>query len=335
MADSSELREHPIFICGHPKSGTSLLRSIFDSHPQLVVFPEETVFFRRYLPRAAGLDPEGMLALADQLLIHIFRWNAAHPVPDQEDFPGRDYSTISFDEVHQVMRQLVDQQYRNPGDILSAAVLAFGQVSGQIGPLSRGWVEKSPYNEYFADQIFGWWSAARCIHILRDPRDNYVSYRRKHPDWTPEFFAASWNRSTRAGMQNQERFGMARYLILRYEDLVLSPEKELEKLMVFLQIEWDPALISPTRAGSQWGGNSMFASQFQEISAKPVGRWKDRLAQDDAIVIEIGARKWIKVCGYHSEAAIEAGFSNRLTARWRLITWQFRRRLIKRPQTAA
>jgi hypothetical protein len=44
------LRDHPVFICGHPKAGTSLVRSILDSHPQLIVYPEETVFFRRYLP---------------------------------------------------------------------------------------------------------------------------------------------------------------------------------------------------------------------------------------------------------------------------------------------
>ena len=48
------LRDSPIFICGHPKSGTSLLRSILDSHPEIIVYPEETGFFRRYLPNSDG-----------------------------------------------------------------------------------------------------------------------------------------------------------------------------------------------------------------------------------------------------------------------------------------
>ena len=36
------LRDRPVFICGHPKSGTSLLRNLLDSHSELVVYPEET-----------------------------------------------------------------------------------------------------------------------------------------------------------------------------------------------------------------------------------------------------------------------------------------------------
>ena len=85
MIDLSNLRDHPLFICGHPKAGTSLARAVFDSHPQLVVFPEETSFFRRFLPLAEGLDLEGQLNLAEKMLIHIFRWNQANPTSG----PGR------------------------------------------------------------------------------------------------------------------------------------------------------------------------------------------------------------------------------------------------------
>ena len=53
----SELRDSPVFIAGHPKSGTSLLRSVLDSHPELVAYPEETSFFRRYLPKTSRKKP--------------------------------------------------------------------------------------------------------------------------------------------------------------------------------------------------------------------------------------------------------------------------------------
>lgn len=36
-------KDRPIFICGHPKSGTSLLRNLLDNHPQLAVYPEESL----------------------------------------------------------------------------------------------------------------------------------------------------------------------------------------------------------------------------------------------------------------------------------------------------
>jgi len=329
---TDDLRDRPIFICGHPKAGTSLLRAVFDSHPQLIVYPEETVFFRRFLPRAAGLDLPGQLALAEETLIHIFRWQKASPVASQAGFPDRDYSAISYDQVDQAMRQLVSESCRHAGDILSAAVLAYGQVSGLATASTRGWVEKSPYNEYYAEQIFTWWPDARCIHILRDPRDNYVSYRRKHPGWQPEFFAANWRRSTRAGQENRQRFGPLCYHILRYEDLTQSPEATLRQLSGFLDIDWDPSLAAPTRAGEQWAGNSMFADQFLGISAAPVARWRDKLSPSDAAVIEQMAGTPMVEFLYLRQATGAVA----LAARGRALAWPLRRRLarLSRPAPA-
>lgn len=322
---TDDLRDRPIFICGHPKAGTSLLRAVFDSHPQLIVYPEETIFFRRFLPRAAGLDLPGQLALAEQTLVHIFQWNQERPVASQAGFPGRDYSAISYDRVNQAMRRLVSERCRHAGDILSAVVLAYGQVSGLATAATRGWVEKSPYNEYYAGQIFNWWPEARCIHILRDPRDNYVSYRRKHPDWQPEFFAANWRRSTRAGQQGRQRFGPQRYHILRYEDLTQSPETTLRQLTDFLHIDWNPSLAAPTRAGEQWAGNSMFSDQFQGISAAPVARWRAELLPQDVAVIEQMAQLQMAECHYPLTTTGAAA----LTARGRALTWPLRRRLTR------
>ena len=326
------LRDKPIFICGHPKAGTSLVRSILDSHPQLVVYPEETIFFRRYLPEAGELSSQDQLALADQLLIHIFTWNQADPPPSQEGYPDRDYSEISYEAVRRELYLNLRHSSRNPGDMLSAAILAYGQVSGQISDQTRNWVEKSPYNEYFSQEIFQWWPAARCIHVLRDPRDNYASYRRKHPDWRPEFFAANWNRSTQAGVHNQKRYGNERYLLVRYEELVEKPENTIRALADFLEIDWDSSLTRPTRAGEEWAGNSMFAIEFSGISAAATDRWKDELAPEDAAVIEIMTARLLKKYDYEI-APTDRSMGHSIDARWRAHSWPIRKRLIRRTKS--
>ncbi|MBN1147674.1 MAG: sulfotransferase [Anaerolineales bacterium] len=322
---STDLRDRPVFICGHPKSGTSLVRAIFDSHPQLVVYPEETIFFRRFLPRSVGLDVEAQLELAEQTILHIFEWNSQAPPSSQEGFPDRDYSAIAYEEVRRAMRELVEQTYRHPGDILSAAALAYGRVSGQSG---KWWVEKSPYNEYYSEQIFTWWPEARCVHVLRDPRDNYLSYRRKHPDWSAEFFAANWRRSARAGVQNQRHYGAQRYRLLRYEDLTCAPEESLEQLAGYLEIDWDISLASPTRAGEGWAGNSMFADQFQGISAAPVARWKEQLSPQEAAVIERMAKPLLEHFGYPTTSTARG--AQAVIAGWRAATWPIRRHFRRR-----
>ncbi len=283
----TELRDSPVFIAGHPKSGTSLLRSVLDSHPALVAYPEETNFFRRYLPRAAGTNLPGKLALSDQYLTHIFEWNQQNPPAHQAGFPDRDYSHIPITQVRQAVREYIAERFSHEGDMLSAVILAFGKVSGQLTPLSQYWVEKTPYNERFAGQIYAWWPEAKIVHTVRDPRDNFTSYHRKHTDWSPESFAMNWVSSTQAGLKNRELYGPERYLLIRFEDLTSSPEAKLSELCQFLGINDDPSLRQPVRGGKPWGGNSMFADQFTSISSAPVGRWTETLQPDEVATLEL------------------------------------------------
>lgn len=324
MSLTRDTRDRPVFLCGHPKSGTSLLRALLDGHPQLVVYPEETLFFRRFLPRAQGKDRQSLLSLAEETLIHIFRWNIEAPPLSQEGFPDRDYSAIPFERVREEMNRLLEERFSHMGDVLSAAVLAYGLVAGQYQDRTRAWVEKSPYNEFYAHQIFAWWPQGRCIHIVRDPRDTFVSYRRKHPEWDAEFLGANWQRSARAGFANQRRYGAERYLLLRYEDLIQTPQEVLRHLAAFLEIDWDVVMVSPTRAGLPWAGNSMFSERFQAISQAPLGRWKTALEPAEARAIEAMAFPTMHRLGYPCPSL--RGL-NGIARRAYALTWRLRRHL--------
>lgn len=294
----TDLRDRPIIICGHPKAGTSLLRNLMDSHPQLVVYPEESVFFRRFLPllKENSATP---LALARETLIHIFAWNQENPPDHQSGFPDRDYSEFSFDAIANRLEAVTEAGgIRHEGDWLSAAVLAYGEEAGVDLDKVQRWVEKTPYNEYFAEQIYQWWPDARCIHIVREPCDNYASYKRKQEHWSAEFFSANWVRSTSAGFANQKRYGQDHYMILRFEDLVEVQEETLAKICDFLEIEDDPTLRVPSRAGKNWGGNSMFGDQFEKISSAPVGRWQNILTEREAARIQLITGKYRTRLGY-------------------------------------
>ncbi len=301
----SNLRDSPVFIAGHPKSGTSLLRSVLDSHPELVAYPEETSFFRRYLPKTAGKTLLEKTVLSERYLTHIFEWNQVHPPPHQAGFPDRDYSHIPVAQVRRMVNELVSERFRNDGDMLSAVVLAYGKVSGQITPTTERWVEKTPYNEHYAGQIYTWWPAALMVHTVRDPRDNFTSYRRKHSSWSPEAFGLSWARSTLAGINNLADHGAERYWLLRYEDLVNAPETGLRQLCRFLRISDDPSLRRPARGGKAWAGNSMFEEEFSAISAAPVGRWKESLPAQDVAALELVTAPLMRRLGYTLSGQVE------------------------------
>lgn len=280
------LEDNATFLCGHPKSGTSLLRGMLDSHPQLIVFPEETKFFRRILPDLAGLGPDERAGLVEDRILHVFQWRADAPSPTQAGFRDRDYADVDAEAVRQAFRRRTAGWAGDEGRLLSAAILAYGEACGFIGAETRRWVEKTPYNERFAPRIYEWWPQARCLHVVRDPRDNFASYRRKHLDWTPETFADSWRRSTLEGWSNQARLGKDRYRVVRYEDMVLQTDAAIAEITGFLGIQDAGTLRSPTRDGRRWAGNSMFNEAFDGISRRPVGRYTEALSPEERRELE-------------------------------------------------
>jgi len=291
------LRDSPVFIAGQPLSGTSQLASIFDAHPELVTYPEETNFFRRYLPKATGKSQIEKLILSDQYLTHIFEWNQTNPPAHQARFLDRDYLHISVSRVRQAVKQLVTNQFRHDGDMLSAVILAYGQVTGQITPSTEHWVDKTRYNEFYADKIFTWWPAALMVHIVRDPRDIFASYRRRHANWAPDAYALNWVRSTQAGLDNLARYGKEHYWLLSYEDLVNTPEEELSQLFQFLRITDDPSLRRLTRDVRSVTG-SLAPEDRVSPAVTPMDRWREALSREDVIALELVAAPVMRRVGY-------------------------------------
>jgi hypothetical protein len=316
---SAGLITSPVIICGHPKSGTSLLMTMLDSHPELIVYPEETHYFRRFLPKTQLKGNRKLLDLIESELLHIFHWNTETPHQSQAGFPDRDYSMIRFEAVLDAFLRLMSDRSYDEVSILPTVVLSYGIVAGQINQGSKYWVEKTPYNENYAGQVFRYWPNAKCIHIVRDPRDNYASYIRKHPEWGVDIFARSWFKSLKAGWKNQKSFGRSRYLLLRYEDIVQRPETMIAEIVEFLDIRDLPILRRPTRSGIPWGGNSMFGDTFSSISKKPTGRYQAVLSTNAVARLELLLHPEMNELGYLSETVLTPGMwvKNKLTRlRW-------------------
>ena len=296
-----KLREHPVFLCGNPRSGTSLVRALFDGHPQFIAFPYESFFFRGFLPRAAKRDMDGKVDLASRYLLQ-FVGLRREMEEDHEIFHPNEDTVHDFAKMClSIQRQIAAYGYRHNGDLLAAAILAFGEVYGFLNENTRYWLEKSVHNEFFADQIFAWWPDARCIHITRDPRDVYASYHPRRQKVLSRLFSLRWARSARKGLENQRVYGEERYLLVKYEQLVQNPEGALQALIDFLGIEDHPILRIPSYMGIPWEGNSTFADKFIGISTKPDGRWRKELAQSDVQIIEQIAGQPMTELGYQVE----------------------------------
>ena len=68
---------------------------------------------------------------------------------------------------------------------------------------------------------------------------------------------------------------------------------------VIRQIEFDPdTVLTPTKVGQFWSGNSAARINFSQISTEPVMRWKRELSDDEIGWIEWHCRDLMPEFGY-------------------------------------
>lgn len=273
--------KHPIFIVGAPKSGTSLLRSLFDNHPELAVIPFETTIFH----------------ILGEEVNHPFRRNKANRFKLElfESFKKfekiiTEYNSSSFnyiDSTHlnKFQGNVIDYEdkfinLKNKKEIFSFLVEYLNKAYIGIDSSyfnNKRVVEKSIINHEFAFLLKDYFPNAKFIHIVRNPYANIVSLRNykskgKFPS-LPEIFLTLEN-SYKYLFIN--RRNIDNYFVLKYEDLIQNPDEIMSKISGFLGIKYDPdILLHPTLMGDKWAGNSTSNKSFINISKAPMDHWKE------------------------------------------------------------
>lgn len=220
---TSNLEQIPFFfIIGRPRSGTTLLRSIFDAHPNVVLPFESPVIlnlYKKYKKHRQWDD-----AAVDELYAdlekqpYFERWRV-----DKEDLRQRIMSyqgEISF----QVLVRLIYLGYQSVFD--KGEVKWFG--------------DKNPVYSFYADRLYRMFPDAKFIHITRDYRDNLVSLKQVTFEAPiPALIAYRWVRANKL-MDKIIRKAPKQVYRLRYEDLAASPEVKTKEICNFLGIEFFP-----------------------------------------------------------------------------------------------
>jgi tetratricopeptide (TPR) repeat protein len=285
----------PVFICGHPKSGTTLLLALLDFHQNLAVFPEETTFFRYFIKNKRN-NPWLLQSLHRFIELTKCRHLMGKHVVDGGG--ERDYRGIPPDAfLHTCLvhwSRICSAGMFNCISLLEIVIAAYANVIGVRNP--KAWVEKTPLNERFLDIIVRCWPSAKAIYILRNPFDNYASYRKKREreklTLSIEQFYDLWSRS----ITNWEHFTSKhpdQALFLRYEDLVIKPEIEMKKVAKFLGIDWNQSLLDITRCGHHWSGNSQHIVHFSTISNKIIGIHRNILTKKEYDALDSACKKFL------------------------------------------
>lgn len=295
---ATSLRAPLPVIVGCPRSGTSLLAVMLDAHPQLAV-PPETAF----LQHLTRLDtPPASLA---RQFVQIVTANRT-PISNWSDF--------GLDGEEFARRIFAIEPFS-----LTAGTRAFYEMyaASQRKPLAG---EKTPDNIFVMREIAALLPEAHFIHVLRDPRDTALSWRKTWfaPSQDFSVLGQAWRHHVGAG--RTAGAGLPHYIETRYEDLVLRPQAELPRLCEFLSLPYAEAMLDPSAQGAariarlqgrmhvsgrmvtREDRTSIHANLTRPPLADRVGVWKREMSAADRDAVERGAAPLLQALGYADDA---------------------------------
>ncbi len=290
-----EKRKLPMFfIIARPRSGTTLLRTLFDRHSNVVI-PLESPFILRFYwkyHKVKVWDEEKILEFfkditnkeEDKYLnLNISAWKVNY------DQLKKDLLALAHQTTYAELCRVVNASYQSffPKEKLT--------LVGDKNPVY------SPRSQYLL-KLF---PDAKFLHMTRDYRDYLQSMLRAGfvKKITP-IIIHRWVKSLKLNLDLQEKHP-EKFHFFKYEDLVREPEKTFKSICTFLNIPYEDQIFDFHEYKNKFlefyreEDMELYHSKlFRPISSKNVGDWKQNLTHEQLEVAELMAGKSGEKIGY-------------------------------------
>lgn len=112
------------------------------------------------------------------------------------------------------------------------------------------------------------WPNSKYIHLVRDPRDVAPSYVKK--GWSGHVWDAAdvWKTVEETWASFANTLLPNQHITIKYENLVLSPQYELERICLFLGIEYSGEMLEYVRESTFSSPDKGLVSQWKERPSK-------------------------------------------------------------------
>lgn len=269
--------EQLVFIGGMGRSGNNLVRNLLDSHSAVTAGPEMNIIddsMALYSILSSSTERDGVSRISEE---EVRKTIAGFMSSIYEPYASRKAKRIVVD--------------RHPDAIWSFPVLA---------------------------KIF---PTAKFIHLIRDGRDVACSHRdvgvratsrgvtldviRQAAVSSVYHSAALWAETVKFGWNvcgpESELANEGRSFTTFYENIVMSPESQIEAICEFLGIKFESTMLNPERLehGQTVDGIWTTADDVNApISMFSAGRWIDHLSLKDRVIFYAAGQSGLEQTGY-------------------------------------
>ncbi|PLX22872.1 MAG: hypothetical protein C0599_05440 [Salinivirgaceae bacterium] len=270
--------DKPIFILGCTKSGTTLMRNLFDGHPDFFVIPTESHFFqhtRRWVSYYTRKTKPQDVSI-DNIKKNMVSWIELSNSITQKITDAFTEGKWNIDLFKETIFSKETNNLRELFDLYIRAI--YKSLYGKDLNTQLNFVEKSVENAEFAFELKTMYPDAKFVHIIRNPYSNIVAFRKyisinRFPYLKGLLF--SMYNSYYYLMKNIDF--VDNYHVVVYEDLISNPEKTMRDLTDSLNIPFNEKLLFPSLMGENWGGNSTSNEKFTGVSNKNIDKWKSEI----------------------------------------------------------
>lgn len=303
----------PVFVAGPSRSGTALVRSLLNGHPDIHIANETHYFddLRR------NIATEGILDAGDQeSAIDYFRALTHRP-----------YGHSGDPELGWLDGAQLTARARALGGRADDYLRAYCELSAieESGSPTKFWGEKTPRHVFRVDDILTAYPSARVVAMVRDPRAVVASYKkwrnqgglpgaddpeheaklaseaeRTRESYHPLTLALLWRGQANAASAALRRHGPERVRVQRYEDMVRAPEETTKALADWLGVDYSSAMLDVPMHNSSF---STF-ERGRGVTAEAIERWRGVLDDEEVAVVQ-------RVCAgpmaQHDYAAVRIG----------------------------
>ncbi|XP_073985083.1 tyrosylprotein sulfotransferase isoform X3 [Rhodnius prolixus] len=238
-----------IFIGGVPRSGTTLMRAMLDAHPD-VRCGQET----RVIPRIIQIRQHWMKSKKEKMRLEEAGVN---------------------------------------NEVLDAAIAAFClEVIARHAEPAERLCNKDPLTLKAADYLSNLFPNSKFIFMVRDGRATVHSIISRKVTITGFDLTnyrqclIKWNDAIKSMYEKCVSVGKSRCMIVYYEQLVLHPEAWLRKILAFLDVQWNDAVLHHEDHINEPGGISLSKVErssdqvIKPVNVEALSKWVGQIPPD-------------------------------------------------------
>lgn len=274
-------RNGPVFEIGVARSGTTILSLMLDAHPRLAI-PYESHFFIEYYRNWSAIN--------ERMRSYEGRRQVVAEILDEPYVRGWDH-TPPLDSIDLAGCTGLDSAIR-------AVYESYASYHGK-----DIWGDKTPRYITHIDVLNNLFPDGKFIHLVRDGRDVALSLMAQR--FGPSDFVSAlrfWREKILVGQKMLAMLPEGRVFTLRMEDLAAAPEEHMGELCDFLDIGYDPQMLTSFRenlgdkVGARIEGHHAGLSKPLEIGN--VTKWDKKLSAADQAVAWEYAGDLLREFGY-------------------------------------